>query len=234
MCTVTYLPIDGARAVTANRDETPLRAARGLTPHLNVDRRVYHIAKEPLHGGTNMAIGEDGTVYVLLNGAFEPHPFGKSYAVSRGIMVLESLNYASLTAFVEDFQFEKTEPFTLLRFGEVIEEIRWDGAVLHKAAYPPDRPEIWASAQLYTPEAIENRREWFAKLLKSNPGPEEVFEFHQTGGNGDPANDMVMNRGGMVRTVSVTGIVSAPGEVAVDHLDLIGGSRQKLSISKKD
>jgi len=233
MCTVTFLPLDGAAAITANRDETPLRAASGLSPHLNTDRRVYHIAKEPLHGGTNMAIGEDGTVYVLLNGAFEAHPFGKNYAVSRGIMVLECLNYGSLAAFVQSFDFSDTEPFTLLRFGDRIEEIRWDGSELHEASFPLDQPKIWASAQLYSPEAIQNRQEWFADLLKNNPGPEEVFQFHQTGGNGDPGNDMVMNRGGLVQTVSVTGVVADTREVAIHHLDLVSGSQQDVLIAKQ-
>lgn len=179
-----------------------------------------------------MAIGENGAVYVLLNGAFEPHPFGKKYAMSRGIMVLESLDHDTLFGFSENFRFDEVEPFTLLRFGEVIEEIRWDGESLHTADFSRDHPRIWASAQLYAREAMENRRAWYADLLKNNPDAQEVFQFHQSGGNGDPANDMVMNRGNIVCTVSVTGIVVAPDEVAVNHLDLVSDARQQLSLSK--
>jgi len=233
VCTVTFLPLENSTVVTANRDESPARAARGLTTHLNAAQQHFHVAKEPIYGGTNMAIGDDGTVYVLLNGAFEPHPFGRKYEMSRGIMVLRSLNYNNLSAFAEDFDFEKTEPFTLLRFGKSIEEIRWDGTVLHQAAFSHKFPNIWASAQLYSREAIENRQLWFANLLKGNPDSEDVLDFHQNGGNGDTANDMVMNRGGMVRTVSVTQIVSSEAGTAVSHLDLLSGSRQKPTISKR-
>ncbi len=59
--------------ITANRDESPLRKAAGLDLHETKDGRTFYIAREPVHGGTNMAIGKNGSVAVLLNGAFYPH-----------------------------------------------------------------------------------------------------------------------------------------------------------------
>lgn len=217
------------KIITANRDETPTRAAKGLTAHLNRSGAVYHIAREPLKGGTNMAVGEDGSVYVLLNGAFEAHAGGGSYEVSRGLVVLESLNYPSLKAFAAAADLSRTEPFTLLRFGNVTEEMRRDGERTHYTAYTDGAERIWASAQLYAPEVREKRRRWFNDVLSDDPDADALLNFHLTGGDGDPENDMVMNRSGLVRTVSVTSVRISNRKSTVIHLDLVNDTTQKLN-----
>lgn len=228
MCTVTFTPTQSGNVIVANRDEDPRRSATGLNRYSTRQGNNFHIAREPRHGGTNMAIGENGSTYVLLNGAFTPHPFGKTYRMSRGLLMLQSLESDDLQSFSIAFNFQGIEPFTLLRMAAVIEEIRWDGDQLHYLKKDSAQPLIWASAQLYSKAAIENRQLWYKALLLQNPKKEDLLNFHLKGGDGDPYNDMVMNRNNMVRTVSVTMVARNGDHGVVEHVDLIHDKHERL------
>ncbi|HKL03870.1 MAG TPA: NRDE family protein, partial [Cryomorphaceae bacterium] len=109
MCTLTYVPLENGAVITANRDESPLRKATGLVLHETKSAKTFYIAKEPIHGGTNMAIGKSGAVAVLLNGAFYPHAYNPPYSLSRGLLLLESLECEKLQTFASDFDFSGIE-----------------------------------------------------------------------------------------------------------------------------
>ncbi len=149
MCTVTYVPLAAGSIITANRDESPLRNAGNLTSYQNQSGTEYLIAKEPVHGGTNIAFGRDYRTAVLLNGAFERHQIGGWSGISRGLVVLDSLNYPDLFTFAEAYDFKGIEPFTLIHFSDRIQEIRWNGTLIFKKSFDGKSPKIWASAQLY-------------------------------------------------------------------------------------
>ncbi|MCZ4408121.1 hypothetical protein O3Q51_04845 [Cryomorphaceae bacterium 1068] len=229
MCTVTYLPQSGANIVTANRDESPVRNADGLSPYLNKDQSEFLIAKEPLHGGTNLAIGKEFTT-VLLNGAFFPHERKLNYRKSRGIVVLDSLDFSALNDF-KHCSLEGVEPFTLLRFGKNIEELRWDESMVHFRTYDPTKPLIVASAKLYSSEVLKKRQQWFDDLFASDlPNSNKVWSFHINGGDGDLENDMVMNRRNLVRTVSVSQVCTSIIKKEVRHFDIIRNKTEELTL----
>ncbi len=229
MCTVTYLPRSGTSIVTANRDEAPVRNADGLSPHSSKNQSEFLIAKEPLHGGTNLAIGKEYTT-VLLNGAFLPHERKLNYRKSRGIVLLDSLNLSSLNDLKRDY-LEGVEPFTLLRFGKNIEELRWDESIVHFRTYDPMKPLIIASAKLYSSQVLEKRQKWFDDLFASGvPDRSDVWNFHLNGGEGDPENDMVMNRRNLVRTVSVSQVHTSPNKKEVKHFDLVRNKTEELTL----
>lgn len=231
MCTVSYFPKNDTAIVTANRDEAPARNSDGLSVHCNDEGTEFLIAKEPLHGSTNLAIGK-GYTTVLLNGAFLPHIRKPSYLKSRGFIVLESLNLASLDKISKDY-LEGVEPFTLLRFGDHLEEVRWDEYKVHFRTHDPKKPLLVASAKLYSRKALENRQKWFDELLGSDSiDSQSLWDFHVNGGDGDPENDMVMNRYGIVRTVSVSQVASSRTRNLVKHFDLIKKKTDKLTLEK--
>jgi len=229
MCTVTYLPKAGGGIVTASRDESPIRNADGLSLHSSSDRSEFLIAKEPLHGGTNLAIGKDFTT-VLLNGAFLPHKRKLKYRKSRGIVVLDSLNLQSLNEFERD-DLEGVEPFTLLRFGKDIEELKWDDSVVNFQTHDLTKPLIVASAVLYSAEARAKRQKWFGDLFSvGSPNRNEIWSFHLNGGDGDPENDMVMNRHNMVCTVSISQVFTSNVKKEVKHFDLVRNKTEELTL----
>ncbi len=231
MCTLTYVPQKTGAVITANRDESPLRNANGLAPYKTRQGSNYYIAREPVHGGTNMAIGKNGGVAVLLNGAFDSHSHKPPYRLSRGLLLLESLESENLKMFANRFDFSGIEPFTLVFLHQRIEEIRWDGKDIHYAEFNEEQPKLWASAQLYSKAVRAKRQKWFNELLRSeNANAEDVLDFHLTGGDGDIENDLVMNRGGLVQTVSVTQFnrqIQAPSKL--QHFNLVDNLRETFS-----
>jgi hypothetical protein len=229
MCTLTYIPTSGkGKIITANRDESPLRNAHKLSDYYTSQGEKYLIAKEPFKGGTNVAISPDKRMSVLLNGAFAPHKMGGNYVKSRGIMLLESLEYGDIFHFAQEESLQGIEPFTLVEFQEAVREIRWDGQNIYEKTVDANQPQIWASAQLYSSEVIRKRQEWFENLISKNPNQEDVLDFHFHEGEGDPENDLVMNRSGLVRTVSITQLAVADGNWSVRHFDLVQNTEQTL------
>lgn len=231
MCTLTFVPLESGAVTTANRDESPLRKAAGLDLHKTKDGKAFYIAREPVHGGTNMAIGKNGTVAVLLNGAFYPHSHNPPYRLSRGLLLLQSLERKDLKAFVEDFDFSDIEPFTLVFLHRKVEEVRWDGQEAHYAEFDVNQPKLWASAQLYSKAVRAKRQRWFREVLKSPEiTADELLNFHFNGGDGDLENDLVMNRGGLVQTVSVTQFHRTTETPAtLRHFNLVDKKRENFS-----
>ncbi len=223
MCTLTYIPVADGGIVTANRDEDPNRNSNALSEYENDSGTRYLIAKEPRFGGTNIAISKENkpVISTLLNGAFHTHEFGKTYRLSRGLMVLASLNYPSLNAF-QSFDFNQIEPFTMVRVSGQIEELRWDGKQRYFVEKEISKPHIWSSAQLYSTEVRNAREKWFEELLVSGSQDSELMSrFHHEGGIGDIENDLVMNRNNRVRTVSITQSAWSRKGNQVHHWDLI-------------
>lgn len=230
MCTLTYVPVKNGKIITANRDESPSRNACILSPYFSADGQAFFIAEEPLRGGTNIALGQNGRYSVLLNGAFEPHDIQQTYGMSRGIVLLKSLDFKNAFEFADQFKFkeENIQPFTLIDFSDSIRELRWDGKTVFKKEFSLEEPHIWASAQMYSQQAQENRQQWFGTLLdKGNITAKKILDFHFHGGHGDSENDLVMNRGDKVCTVSITQISKIDDQSSIKHFDLISDTEME-------
>ena len=94
---------------------------------------------------------------------------------------------------------DRIEPFTLILLEkENLYECRWDGNDKHYQQLKTHRPYIWSSVTLYEKEAMKKREQWFAAFLNDNPHPtqKDILEFHQFTGDGDSANDLLMEREG--------------------------------------
>ncbi len=226
MCTVTYLPQGKHNfLLTSNRDESPLRAARGIQR-----RAGLLFPQDTGAGGTWIAASDVGRAAVLLNGAFELHQRCPPYRLSRGLMVLQYFDYAGAGPFIEQFAFYGLEPFTLILWDRGdLHELRWDAHRLHHKNLDPQAPHIWASATLYSAEYRHKRQQWFEDWLQGTPSPaqQDVLQWHRTAGEGDPWNDVVMNRNGIVQTVSITGICFSDEEIGMIFQDLLDGHEQK-------
>ncbi|MEM9052628.1 MAG: hypothetical protein AAGC47_11290, partial [Bacteroidota bacterium] len=59
------------------------------------------------------------------------------------------------------------------------------------------------------------------RIFEQLNSADQLLDFHLNGGDGDPENDMVMNRNNMVRTVSVSQIIAGDGSKSIQHRDLI-------------
>ncbi|WNB17405.1 NRDE family protein [Marivirga arenosa] len=238
MCTLTYLPLSEEQYIlTTNRDESPERGQAGFPSYHHVEGKNIIYPADPKAGGTWIATSDNGISVCLLNGANEPHEFNPPYRMSRGKVVIEAIECIKPDEFFKNYDFSGIEPFTMVVLFHdpqlKILEFKWDGNNTSLEEKDVSKPQIWASAQLYTQQAINNRKEWFAKWLKENQNftVEAIRDFHRNAGSGDLENDMVMDRG-KVKTVSITSIYSLKGVINMAHKNLLNEKYQEITLSQ--
>lgn len=222
MCTVTYIPqAEGGFLFTNNRDEAPSRSSKEMASKKLANGVEIYFPRDSKAGGTWLAVSNDNRLICVLNGAFERHEHQPPYRLSRGIMALEFFEYDSAIEFFEEYEFEGIEPFTLVVVddGNLI-DFRWDGTEVYMGMRDEASCHIWSSAMLYPLEIKEKREVLFSDWLatKESISKEDILDFHQNGKVGDPKYDLVMNRGNLVRTVSITSIVSKDEQFTMEYM----------------
>lgn len=233
MCTVTLIPLKSGFVLTSNRDEAANREA--IPPQVyNFDGVKMVFPKDKQAGGTWIGVSEHQRLICLLNGAFEDHIREVPYRKSRGVVVKEMLAASTVSEILNDYRLGNIEPFTLimvdwkeeLQFWEVV----WDGEQRHVSSLPLHE-HVWSSTPLYNAEMRAKRRNWFDKLKNSSAlTPAEVWEFHHTGGEGDPEIDLIMDRS-FVKTQSITQIERTSETTFITYEDL---SEKNIKILQLD
>lgn len=235
MCFVTYSPYQQGFILTSNRDESVGRPKALPPKKYLIDTVPVFYPQDGLAGGTWIATSPKATV-CLLNGAFVKHRPTPPYRISRGKAVLDFFRYAHLSDFAATYDFSGIEPFTLVVIEEENEvrlsELRWDGTRLHLNTPDANQAHAWSSVTLYTEEVIRQRERWWQQWLHQHPvfEGEDVLDFHSLGGNGDIANDLVMNRNNELRTVSTTQILKTPHQFLMNYRDRLSGQQFKYRI----
>lgn len=234
MCTVSFLPVNGRYLITSNRDEKNTRQP-ALPPQVyNMgDSRLLY-PKDPDAGGSWIGLNNRGDAAVLLNGGFVNHVPKPVYRKSRGLAFLEILSSRKpLNAFFLA-NLEEVQPFTLVIFSQKnLCEYRWDGSRKYDRVLPAAEPHIWSSVTLYDASVIAKRQSWFAEWLLQNPAPgqPDIFHFHRFAGDGDPVNDLLMNRYDHLFTVSITGMEIGTDRGLMIYQDLLTGNEYSKYLS---
>ncbi len=238
MCTVTYLPKGGHQFIlTSNRDEAPQRNSRELASEVHSGHSLL-FPRDASAGGTWIAASAEGRVVCMLNGAFEPHHRQPPYRRSRGLMALDYFHFPAVEAFLRQYTFAGMEAFTMLIFeaGRVL-DVRWDHTQLYQQELDPSQPHIWSSAPLY-PAPVRRKRElWFRQWLQQQDySRQAILNWHYTAGDGDVWNDVVMNRDGLVRTLSISSIERGREQLKFEYRDLLSGDteQQQLDLTAAD
>ena len=224
MCTVTYIPQpEGGFLFTSNRDEAPSRSSKEISSKQLENDVEIHFPKDAKAGGTWIAVSNDNRLICVLNGAFDRHEHQPPYRLSRGIMALEFFEYESAIDFFEGYEFKGMEPFTLVIIdnGNLF-DFRWDGKETFMSMLDNASCHIWSSSMLYPLEIKEKREALFNNWLstKKSISKEDIMDFHHNGKVGDPKYDLIMNRGNLVRTVSITSIVSKDRQFSMEYFSV--------------
>ena len=209
MCTVTYIPTSEKKFITSNRDEKTFRKkALPPQPYLHDQVRLIY-PKDGDAGGSWIALNENGNVAVLLNGGFEKHVSKPPYRKSRGLVFLDIIKHATPAKYFLDVDLFKIEPFTVIILGQSkLFECRWTGDKKFCKELDPLKLYIWSSVTLYDEDVRKKREQWFKQWLNKNPSPDQndILKFHQFAGDGNKDTDLLMKRGELYHTVSITSI----------------------------
>lgn len=227
MCTLTFIPNQTHIILTSNRDESKQRAHVSFPEVMHYKNLQVMFPKDQDQGGTWIAAGNDGRIICLMNGAFQPHETNPPYRKSRGLVVLESFEYASFEDFIQQVSLQQIEPFTLIMWEprssqRKLKELRWDGEHKHFKQLNPGEPQIWSSAQLYPQSVQEKRQQWFDDWLKknSNRDMEAIRHFHHDGGEANEEENLKMTKYGHVQTLSITSVALGTDQLQMAHEDL--------------
>lgn len=232
MCTVTYIPYRDKFFITSNRDESPVRKAKGLISFHPPGKTEIHFPLDEESGGSWIALSESGKVACLLNGAFDSYVPAPSYRQSRGQVVIDAMLAVDQEEFMQDYDLQQIAPFTLLLFQKPsFSQLIWDGAERHITKLDMNEPSIWSSVTLYTQSVRQWRRsifdEWISARKEFNR--EAIIEFHKQT-KGDPHNDLIMNRNDLVQTLSVTSIALQPDSGSILHMELDQTVREEIMV----
>lgn len=224
MCTVTYLPQAGGYLFTSNRDEAPHRSSVGLHRQSMAGQQLL-LPRDAKAGGTWIAVSDANRLVCILNGGRNKHHHAPPYRRSRGLMALDYFFLPTLADFAQQYALKGMEPFTMIaREPEQLAVLRWNGVTAEYESLDTKQACIWSSSTLYTPDMQAQRREWFRAWLEHQSGTyhqEAILDFHHHAGDGRPATNLIMNRAGLVRTVSITSVQRDETGFRVDYQDLM-------------
>lgn len=230
MCTVSFIPVGDRVFLTSNRDEQTIRkTAEAPAPFSGSEGKLV-FPKDGAAGGTWIAMDNHGRAMVLLNGANLKHAHRPPYRKSRGLIFLDLFDSPDVIAAVNTIDLENIEPFTLVYFdsiGNRLRDLRWDGQNKSAAELPTSSPHLWSSVTLYDEEVRSRRQRWFSDWLREQPSPDQddILKFHESAGEGDETTDLVMRRGGILRTLSITSVKLSPNKSSMYYKDLLTGNR---------
>lgn len=239
MCTVTYIPTkDQGFALTSNRDERAARPTKAPKIY-NVNNIDMAFPKDMEKGGTWIAAGNNGRLVCLLNGAFVSHQKQDFHTHSRGVVLLDMAAFKGNTKdFFENEPLQNTEPFTIISIEKKnekvtgIQEFIWDGAQKHISKLAVEKPYIWSSSTLYTDKDRVLRKKWFNDFLKENQpsiSSGKAYAFHSGSHILDQSINLLMEREGGLKTVSITQVVPSKEGFTMKYVDLVN---EKLHLTK--
>jgi uncharacterized protein with NRDE domain len=233
MCTLTYLPFDGGFTFTHNRDERSDRPASENIQHTSINDQIVYFPQDLEGSGSWIAYSPKGRAVCLLNGGSEPHQRQPSYRHSRGLVVLDNFKFPDQESFYKEYNLQDIEPFTL-----IVKDQHGLWKIVHNESdtllhqLDENTTGIWSSTTLYTSEVRDKRERWFHSWLEQKPNlsPENIRHFHQSAGEGDSENDLIMSRWGILETVSITQIHAEPASASLLYQDLVRKSSDQVQL----
>jgi len=225
MCTVTYLPIGKSDFIlTSNRDEQPSRKTIEPKEYFEDGVKLTY-PKDELAGGTWIGLSDKNRLVCLLNGGFEVHKREAIYKMCRGIIVKAILKSDDFESYIQGFDFNGIEPFTIVLVDWNTDlntyELVWDGIQKHFSKLKQE-PKIWSSSTLYTENEKQLRRNWFSDWLANHQEfvQKDILQFHHNSEIGTPENSVKMKRWD-VETVSVTSVKKDASNVIMNYHSLV-------------
>ncbi len=231
MCTVTYIPPtkESGFILTSNRDERIQR--KTISPRIfEIEGKNLCFPMDSLSGGSWIATSDAGRLCCLLNGGLEPHQKQPFHTYSRGKVLLDFVSTSEdISEFFRVMDLGNVEPFTIITIEHEqgsprhFSESLWDGDKKHYRKLDSQQPYIWSSVTLYKFEQQVSRKVWFHKFIQEfypNITPQKALNFHSGTHTVDRSTNVLMEREGGLRTVSITQVTPHEERQRMKYLDL--------------
>ena len=227
MCTLTFWPTTRGGILTQNRDEQSSRSS------ITMVRDALTYPRDAKAGGTWAVASELGQVRCLLNGAYTKHQHLPPYKLSRGLMLLQSFEFETLHDFVQSFDFQGVEPFTIIDFSAgKLTEFRWNGHQVDTKSLPPDKPAIWSSCTLYSTEEQQLRaKNWQYWQPKFDDAAIEIWQLHTIRVADDAPLSLVRTFDVGAQTVSTIQFELTEGQTNIRYFERESGVLQRANLT---
>ncbi len=241
MCTVTYMPktIEGSFILTSNRDEREYRPTLPPQTYTNGNVRIAY-PKDEKAGGSWIAMNDSANINCLLNGGIVAHQKQEHHTKSRGTVLLDfTASRLSIHDFFAQNNLENVEPFTIVALKhsngiiQNLTEFIWDGNDKHFRQLKTNSPYIWSSVTLYNEEHRKIRKEWFELFYNEHRGnitKEKIVDFHSSNHTADNSINVIMQREGGLKTVSITQVLTIDNKVKMIYSDLLNNTIKEIEL----
>ncbi|HMR89361.1 MAG TPA: NRDE family protein [Saprospiraceae bacterium] len=181
MCCLTiYKTKDDRLVITHNRDEQQSRqfSSNQIVPSIVNGRKVW-MPNDKKTLGTWIAT--DGQlVGALLNGYKENHIKKDVYKASRGTIIPALFQSQSTDSFINEFDADGFEPFTLLIVDKEksLIEFGWDEQNVHIKYLDFVQPHIYSSSTLYSSDVRSQRELLYEDWVKNGCTENDLWYLH--------------------------------------------------------
>lgn len=221
MCTLSYLATSEGYILTHNRDELALRPSTEQIQHRKINGVDTYFPQD-LHAGGTWFAGQKQKTVCLMNGGSVPHKHEPPYRKSRGLVLLESLEYENAEDFFTAYDFSGIEPFMLfVATGNSLERITHNEQETFLEQMDHRADHIWSATMLYEKPIREKRAEDFWQWRAGHsPDAGAVINFHLRN-PGKNQDSYIIERENGLKTVSLTQTVMDQTGSKMYYRDLI-------------
>lgn len=223
MCTVSFVPLQNGFLLTSNRDEKIYRPTIAPKIYSENDIKLLY-PKDEKAGGTWIVAKEDGTIIVLLNGAFINHQKKTNYSKSRGVILMEIIQAKKPLLHFQEMNLDNVEPFTLIIFqNKILTEVKWDEVEKHIFNKSIKKSHIWSSSTLYNRIQRIKRKQWFEEFCRYNMPltVTKILSFHTDTQAKNTEYGLVIDREDKTKTVSITQLLLKNDKLEMTYIDRI-------------
>jgi hypothetical protein len=234
MCTVSFVPSSNGIIITSNRDEQIVRKPASLPQHFSAGKYTLHYPVDGKANGTWFVCRNDGSIGVLLNGAFEKHEPQPWYKASRGSIIPHIFKQENPLEALQKMDLCGIENCTLILYHkQCLHECGWNGTTLNIIQLNEQQPHIYSSVTLYNKDMIQQRENWFRAWLQehTNPTQNEVIAFHANTNTHNKEFGLQINRANTLQTISITSVCIYPTTATLVYHDFLQQQHIESTIS---
>ena len=234
MCTVSFLPLSASEFIlTHNRDEHHTRSVALPPETYQVQNKNVIYPKDEQGGGTWFATSKEVSL-CLLNGGFKKHISIPPYRHSRGKIILDFFSFNDLNSFINNYDVNLLEPFTLLIINHQtlrLDQLVLDNNSLSHSTLDNNIPHIWSSTTLYNEDIRIQRKNIFNTWCDKQERftQEAIIKFHLQDQHPDMTEGIRINREGNLFTVSLTSVASQASNGSMLYHDFINDQTKSLA-----